>query len=93
MGETKSPHFYDFGISGRVTGSQSQIFLSLETPGHLKQIQKKTLGHSQTIVIFIIIISIIKINMLENQDFVNIGKDGRRTIHTIRLIKSRKSWT
>ena len=34
MGETETPHFYDLGISGRVPEPQSQLFLSLETPGH-----------------------------------------------------------
>ena len=37
MGETGNPHFYDFGISGRVPGSQIQLILSSETPGYLKQ--------------------------------------------------------
>ena len=34
MGEPQTPHFYDFGISGRVPEPQNQLFLSLETPGH-----------------------------------------------------------
>ena len=40
MGEPKSPYFYDFGIFGRVPKRQHQLFLFLETPGHLKQIKK-----------------------------------------------------
>ena len=40
MGETKVLHYYDFRISGRVPEPQSQLFLSLETPGYLKQIKK-----------------------------------------------------
>ena len=37
MGEPETHHFYDFGISGRVPGSQNQLFLFVETPGHLKE--------------------------------------------------------
>ena len=33
MGEAKNLQFYDFGILGRVPGSQNQYDLSLETPG------------------------------------------------------------
>ena len=40
MGETKTPHVYDLGISGRVPGFQNQWFLCLEAPGHLKEIKK-----------------------------------------------------
>ena len=40
MGETQTPHFYDFWIFEPVTKPQNQQFLSLETPGHLKQIKK-----------------------------------------------------
>ena len=40
MGETKTPHFYDFGIFEPVTKPQNQLFLSLETPGHLKQFRQ-----------------------------------------------------
>ena len=40
MGEPETPHFYDFGISGRVPGSQNQLFLFLETPGYLTKSRK-----------------------------------------------------
>ena len=40
MGETKTPHFYDFGIFKPATKPQNQQFLSLETPGHLKKNKK-----------------------------------------------------
>ena len=43
MGEHQTPHFYDFGIFERVLSSHNQLFLFLDTPGHLKQI-KKILG-------------------------------------------------
>ena len=36
MKEPKKPHFFDFGISGRVPEPRNQLFLSLETPGYLK---------------------------------------------------------
>ena len=39
MGEPKNPHFDDFGILGRVQTPRNQLFLSSETPGHLKQIK------------------------------------------------------
>ena len=44
MGEPQNLHFYDLGIFGRVPEPQHHLFLSLETPGYLKQIQKKPLG-------------------------------------------------
>ena len=48
MGEPQTPHFYDFGILGRVPEPQNQLFLSLETPGHLKQIKKIPLNNLKT---------------------------------------------
>ena len=39
MGETKTPHVYDFGIVEPVTKPQNQHYLSLETPGHAKKIK------------------------------------------------------
>ena len=42
MGEPQTPHFYDFGTFERVLSSQNQLCLSLETPGHLNKIKKKT---------------------------------------------------
>ena len=42
MGEAQTPHFHDFGIFEPVTKPQNQYYLSLETPGHLKQIKKNT---------------------------------------------------
>ena len=43
MGESKNPHFYDSGIFGRVPEPQNQYYLSLETPGYLKQFKKSQL--------------------------------------------------
>ena len=40
MGEAQTPHFYDFGIFEPVTKPQNQHYLSLETPGCSKQINK-----------------------------------------------------
>ena len=40
MGETKTPHFYDFGIFEPVTKPQNQHYLSLETPGYSKKINQ-----------------------------------------------------
>ena len=39
-GEPKTPQFFDFGIVEPITKPQNQVFFSLETPGHLKQIKK-----------------------------------------------------
>ena len=36
MGETVTPHFYDFWIWGRVPAPQNRLFLSLKTPRYLK---------------------------------------------------------
>ena len=40
MGETRTHHFYGFGIFEAVTKPQNQLFLSLGTPRHLKEIKK-----------------------------------------------------
>ena len=40
MGEPQNPHFYDFRTFERVLSSPNHLFLSWETPGHLKQIKK-----------------------------------------------------
>ena len=42
IGGPRNPHFYDFGILGRVQTLQNQLFLSLETPGHFKKHQEKS---------------------------------------------------
>ena len=42
MGEAQTPHFYDFGVSEPVTKPQNQLFVSLETPGHLSKNQEKS---------------------------------------------------
>ena len=46
MGETKNPNFFDFGIYGSVPEPQNQLFLTLETPGHLDK-SRKNLEHAQ----------------------------------------------
>ena len=40
MGEPQTYHFYDVGTFEGVLSSQHQLFLSLKTPGYLKQIKK-----------------------------------------------------
>ena len=42
MGETKAPHFYDFGIWGRAQTPQNQLFLPLETLGHFNKSREIT---------------------------------------------------
>ena len=60
MGEPQIPHFYDFGIFGCVPEPQNQIFLYLETPGHLTKQQ----------VIFV------NLEILEIERFDNFRKTG-----------------
>ena len=72
-GESKTPHFYDFGTSGRVPGSQNQLCLSSETPRHLN----KNKNSPQRCLVYMIFI---KFETLEVQHFDNVGKDGRKTI-------------
>ena len=50
MAEPKNPHFYDFGAFERALAFQDQLFLSLETPGHLKQIKEKPWNIFKTII-------------------------------------------
>ena len=40
LGNLNNPHFYDFGIFEPKPKPQNQLFLSLETPGHLNKIKK-----------------------------------------------------
>ena len=42
MGETKTPHFYDFGIFEPVTKPQHQHYLSLEPAGYLTKTKEKS---------------------------------------------------
>ena len=80
MGESKNRHFYDFEIWGRVPEPQNQLFLSLGTPGDLK----KSRTNPGTFF------SCMNIKTSEIV-FVDFGKDGRRKIPTIRLIRSSES--
>ena len=41
MGEAQTLYFYDFEIFEPATKPQNQLCLSLEAPGHLKQIKKQ----------------------------------------------------
>ena len=81
MEEPQTHHFYDFGIFERVPEPQHQLFLSLETPGQLRQIKKTPLEHLKHIMF-------INLKMLEIQKLNNFGKDGHRTIPKIHLTKS-----
>ena len=80
MGESQTPHFYDFGISGRVPQPQNQYYLSFETPGYLTEF-KKNPTHCFENIMFI------NINILKIPNSVNFGKDVRE-IPPIRLINS-----
>ena len=59
--KTQNYNFHDFLGFGPVTKPQNQHYLSLETPGHLKQI-KKNLGTSWKNIIF----GNLRINKYEN---------------------------
>ena len=66
MGEPKNPQFHDFGILGRVQTPPNQLFLSLETPGHLKK-SKRVPKHCQKYDLY-------KLKKLEIQQFDNFGE-------------------
>ena len=68
MGEPQTPHFYDFGIPGRVPEPQNQYYLSLETLGYLKK-------SNRTQNIFWNIICI-KLTILEIPNFEKMEKTG-----------------
>ena len=85
MGEPQTPHFKKIRIFGSVQTTQNQLFLSLETPGCPRQIQKIPGTFLKTIIF-------ITLKMLGIQIFEIVGKDGRQNIPPIRLIKSWKSW-
>ena len=81
MVEPQPPDLYDFGIFGRVPGSQNQLLLSLETPGHLnKSMERLELVFLNTIFMDLL--------MLEPQHVVVVGKDRHRQIPKICLMKS-----
>ena len=81
VGETKTHHFYDFGILGRVQTTQNQYHLFLETPGHLKKVKTISGQLKKT-----------NLETLEIEDFDHFRKDGQRKMMKACLIKSRKSW-
>ena len=76
MGETETPHFYDFVIFGRVPEPQNQLCLSLETPGYPKN-REKNMEHLKHFIFINLIV-------LEFQHVDNFGKDGRRKIPPVR---------
>ena len=78
MGDTETPHFYDFGISVRVHEPQNHLCSSLETPGYLKKPRKSKIIFKHIILT--------NLKMLEVGNFENVGKGGHRQIVKIRLI-------
>ena len=54
MGEPNNSHFYDFGIFEPVITPQNQLFVSLETPGHLNKIK----NNPQTVLRILLFINI-----------------------------------
>ena len=79
MGETETPHVYDFGTLGRVLSSQNQLCSSLETPGYFKQSKKNILCKN---------ICWGNLKDLEIEHLSTFEKDGHRQIPTIRLMNS-----
>ena len=82
-GEPQTPHFYDLGTFERVLSSQSQLFLSLETPGHQNN-SRKTQNMKN--------IFVANFGILKPQMFDMFRKDGLRTMMNIRSRKSPKPW-
>ena len=84
MGEPENPHFYDLGTFGSVPERQNQLYLSLETPGQLKQIKNIPGIISKPIFL--------QISKMKLGNSENVRNDARRQIPPSRLIKSRNSW-
>ena len=70
IGETKTPHSYDFGILGRVQTPENQLCLLLESPGYLKK-SRNDLEHFKSI-------DFVYLEIWEILNFDNFGKDRRR---------------
>ena len=84
MGEPKNPHFYDFGFSGRVPGSQNEFFFIFGETRMPQIIQEKTNSFLKYIILGNLATH--KPILLKN------GTGAGRDIRSIRLIKSWKSW-
>ena len=69
MGETRTLHFYDSRIFEPATKPQNQLSLSLETPGHLKQIKNNPQTFCKTTM---------SLGILKLQNFDIFRKDGHR---------------
>ena len=76
MGETKTPHIYDFRIFEPVTKPQNQLILSLETPGHRTKKQATIPTYFLKHFIFRNLV------ILETHHFVIFRKDGHRQMMT-----------
>ena len=76
MGETKSPHFYDFGIFERVQTPNPTIFVFGDTRTPKKSRKSRDIK------------TYINIKNLETQHFDNFRKDGRHKMMKIRFIQS-----
>ena len=85
MGEPQTSHFYDFGIVGRVPGSQSQLFFIFGDTQTPKFKQEKPWNVFKTYAFR-------SLQSLGIHNFVDFGKEGHRTIPKIRLINSWKAW-
>ena len=82
MGETKTPHFYDFGICGRVPEPPTPVIVIFEGTRTPKESQKQTWGILKNIMFHK------SQNSGTSEVFDDFGKDRRRTIPTICLIAS-----
>ena len=70
MGETETPHFYDFKNSGRVPETQNHLFLYFETLGYSNKIKNIPWNSKQNMCI--------NIRISQIRSVVNFRKDGRR---------------
>ena len=78
MGEPPTPHFYDFGTFGRVPEPQNQLFVSLESPGYLKN-QENPWNILKNMIV-------VNLKMSETHFLSILEKGGRRKMMKIRLI-------
>ena len=72
IGAPKTHHFFDFGILEPVPTPQNHLFLSLETPGHLKSFEKTPGAFVEKYIL------LMNIRLREILYFIDVGKDGHR---------------
>ena len=86
----RNSKFHDFWIFEPVTKPQSQHYLSLETPGHLKQIKKLPWNICETD--YFVNMGIDMFESLSISCFIKFCEDGDQEMMEIGKIKSTTSW-